>query len=261
MSRIDDRIREEMNRLTRPVDSADAFSRISMRKRHRRVVRRAQVVLLAAAVVGGTAVGGYGLAKLFGVADSSHPAHPPTPRPSGSAETSPGLRRSPEPTRSTGASKAARRRAARESASVASIAEAVAFLQKNVEVRVVLPRPLPPRTRLVKDPVGLSRFGNRVNARLTLRFGTGGILHLQYGVALFDGCGADAAHATTIRGRRALVYTAPRGPWTEVIWPATPAHPEGRYGVAGTLTLPQAVAMAESMEAARARLQRVEVGC
>jgi hypothetical protein len=144
---------------------------------------------------------------------------------------------------------------------VASIAEAVAYLQTKVDVRVVLPRPLPPRTRLAKDPVAVSRFGKRVSGRLTLQVGSHGILHLQYGLSLFDGCGADAARATTVRGRPALVYTAPHGPWTELIWPATHAHPEGQYGVAGTLTLRQAMAMAESMEAARSRAPRTTTGC
>ena len=96
---------------------------------------------------------------------------------------------------------------------------------------------------------------------LHLEFGSHEHLYLQYGVATFDGCGADTARQTTVLGQPAMYSSSGRPPWTELIWPATPKHPEGRYGVTGNLTLRRALAMAESMERRRVRSIRATIGC
>jgi hypothetical protein len=70
MSGVDQRIRRELQRLTRPVDAAPVMDRIADRKHRRRVVRRVQVAALALFVVTGTVAGGYGLIRLFGTGPS-----------------------------------------------------------------------------------------------------------------------------------------------------------------------------------------------
>jgi len=149
-----------------------------------------------------------------------------------------------------------------EASRFASVAEAVAFVRSKVDVPVPLPAPLPPGTRLAdRHPVTLARVAGRTNAQLRLRFGAHGILDLQYGLSLFDGCGADAARRATVGGRPALASTSSQATWTELIWPATPGHPEGVYGVAGTFSLREALALARSMARARVNGRRITAGC
>jgi hypothetical protein len=147
-----------------------------------------------------------------------------------------------------------------QATSFRSITEAVRLLQ--AKVHVVLPRPLPPDTRLGPGrAVYVAKFGGRVNGQLHLEFGSHGVLDLQCGLAMFDGCGADAARPVHIGTRSALITTSPGSRWTQVIWPATPSSPEGRYGLAGTLPMKTALAMADSMEVERVRAMRAAVGC
>lgn len=70
MSHVDERIRTELRRLGRPVRT-DVFDRVEQRKRRRRVVHRFGMIGLAAVVVVGTSLGGYGLLKVFAPADRS----------------------------------------------------------------------------------------------------------------------------------------------------------------------------------------------
>jgi hypothetical protein len=148
-----------------------------------------------------------------------------------------------------------------------SIAAAVAFIQRHVDVPVVVPDPLPEGTRLVgRKPVFVSSFEGRVHAQLGLRFGESGQITLQYGVAGFDGCGGDSATPTRVGSQPAMINEAdPRSgayPYATVIWPATPDHMEGRYGISATGTGPEVLAMAESMERARVAMGTEEPpGC
>jgi hypothetical protein len=65
MSRVDERIRDEVRRLERPVDPRGVMERVSARKARRRTTRRVQFAALALAVLSGTALGGYGLTRLI----------------------------------------------------------------------------------------------------------------------------------------------------------------------------------------------------
>jgi hypothetical protein len=134
-----------------------------------------------------------------------------------------------------------------------SIREAVEFIQTKVDVPVVLPSPLPPRTRLQSDPV--YRFGiGRHGWALQLAFGPGDgrAMLLQYGLGAFDGCGGDTAEPVDILGQRGLIDGERGGyPWTTLIWPVAEGTLEGRYGIHGGFSKSQAITMAESMERAR----------
>jgi hypothetical protein len=122
-----------------------------------------------------------------------------------------------------------------------AIRDALAFIRRRVSVPVVLPPNLPLGLRLAMDhPV------YRVSSRppgyvLVLDWSGNGEFLFQFGAAVFDGCGALFAHPIEIRGHPALI----NGP--EVIWPATPSHPTGKYGVRGPLPPREIVALAESM--------------
>jgi hypothetical protein len=88
MSRVDDRIRDEMERLTRPVPADGVFEVVSGKRTRRKVRRRVQGAALAVAVVAGSVAGGLGLVRLFdreGVpSDGPTPSAPVQSSPSGS---------------------------------------------------------------------------------------------------------------------------------------------------------------------------------
>lgn len=69
MSRIDDRIRREIERLSVPVDDRGAFERVAVRRRRLRTAHRVGRVALAVAVVAGSVGGGVGLIRLFDAGD------------------------------------------------------------------------------------------------------------------------------------------------------------------------------------------------
>lgn len=73
MSRVDDRIRREIERLSVPVDGGGAFDRVSIRRRRLRTAHRVRRATLALAVVAGTAAGSLGLIRLFDPGDRTRP--------------------------------------------------------------------------------------------------------------------------------------------------------------------------------------------
>ena len=87
MSRVDERIREEMGRLTRPVATDGAFEAVAAKRTRRRIVRRVQGAALAVAVVAGSVAGGLGLVRLFhegsGPTDGQTSPAPVSSRPGG----------------------------------------------------------------------------------------------------------------------------------------------------------------------------------
>jgi hypothetical protein len=91
MSRVDERIRDEVLRLDRPVDAGGVVERVTARKTHRRTARRVQVAGMALAVVSGTVLGVYGLTRLIG------PAADPTPAESPDASVPPPSETGPPP--------------------------------------------------------------------------------------------------------------------------------------------------------------------
>jgi len=87
---------------------------------------------------------------------------------------------------------------------------------------------------------------------------------LQYGHAVFDGCGADTARPSRVGRYPALLMTIQAGsPYASIIWPATPKHPEGWYGITGGFTGPEIRRLAASMARTRqeARPSRRNAGC
>lgn len=77
MSRVDERIRDEVGRLDRQVDASGVLERVAARKSRRRNTRRVQFAGLALAVVSGTVLGVYGLTQLIGPAGDLTPAESP----------------------------------------------------------------------------------------------------------------------------------------------------------------------------------------
>src|SRR5688500_15275537 len=69
MSRVDERIRREIERLSVPVDGRGAFHRVAGRRRRLRTAHRARRAALVVAVVAGTAAGWVGLVKVFDAGD------------------------------------------------------------------------------------------------------------------------------------------------------------------------------------------------
>lgn len=81
MSRADDKIRQDLRSLERPVDAIGVLERIELRKRRRRSRHRVEVVGLAVLVVAGTALGTLGLARLVGPERRVPPAGGGSPGP------------------------------------------------------------------------------------------------------------------------------------------------------------------------------------
>lgn len=90
MTRLDDRLRRDLERAARPADPAGVYEELIRRRERRRILRRIEATALAVAVVAGTIAGTYGLSRVFW-ADTTTPggdgspsvSTPPTsPRPS-----------------------------------------------------------------------------------------------------------------------------------------------------------------------------------
>jgi hypothetical protein len=77
MSRVDERIQDELRRLDREVDASGVVDRLAGRKARRRNARRFQIAGLALAVVSGTVLGAYGLTRLIGPAGDLTPGESP----------------------------------------------------------------------------------------------------------------------------------------------------------------------------------------
>lgn len=130
--------------------------------------------------------------------------------------------------------------------------EALAAIQAHVDVPVVLPDFPRPLHLDRADPVsmGSRTFAGRVYRGGTLQVHAGGPGHhrfisIQYGLAMFDGCGEDTAKAITIRGVPALLLHYPGA--TDLIWPATPSQFWGQYGLSTSYRAERTVRMAASM--------------
>jgi hypothetical protein len=128
-----------------------------------------------------------------------------------------------------------------------AIAHALAFIQGKVDVPVVLPPYLPTGLHLAQDhPV--YRIGTRRPGwMLALDWPRHGEFLFQYGASAFDGCGGESARPIEIRGQPGLVLTIGHDEAAEVIWPATPDHQTGRYGIQGNLPTRQVMRLAQWM--------------
>ena len=136
-----------------------------------------------------------------------------------------------------------------------SIAGALAFIREHLgDVRVVLPDGLPGGVALApKHPVYKLESTTRAGWILELVYGTKKHVNIQFGSATFDGCGTEGARAVRVGNMPgALIATQHRsGWWTELIWPATTAHPFGRYGLTGSLSPGRMLRMARSVPPTR----------
>jgi hypothetical protein len=79
MPNVDQRIRDRMQGLARPVDVEGVLGRVAARRARRRVVRRIRTAALAVVVVGGSVAGGLGLTRLFAHPATTSPASQATP--------------------------------------------------------------------------------------------------------------------------------------------------------------------------------------
>lgn len=148
-----------------------------------------------------------------------------------------------------------------------SISEAVARLQRHVDVPVVLPRSraagLPNLKGWLADPKYLEWKvvdGARVGGMKIRKDRQ--ILILDYGLAVFDGCGdRSMAIETNVLGQPALINIANGHEWTSIIWPVTDEGSSGRYGISGTFYPEAMMLLAESMELARLEVLDHQKNC
>ena len=126
-----------------------------------------------------------------------------------------------------------------------------------MDIPVVIPTELPAGAHLdPEDPVSVGRSGERRTAGLHLVFGIKKHLYIAYGVVGWDGCGPIDPKVVTIGNQRGLMKTYPPHIWSQVVWPATPSHVRGAYGIYGSVTGAHILRMARSMERARVELLR-----
>jgi hypothetical protein len=133
---------------------------------------------------------------------------------------------------------------------VASIDEALAFIRKRVDERVVLPEGLPAGVALAPEhPVSALRSTTPTGWMLHLVYGTKKHVYIQYGSAVFDGCGPVGARRISVGSVPGLLVASkhPSGWWSELIWPAKPTDTTGRYGLTGSLSPRHTLRMARSM--------------
>lgn len=146
------------------------------------------------------------------------------------------------------------------SVSFASVDDALSFLRRHMEMQIALPDWLPPGTHLGRGvSVYIDTEGGERSAQLNLIFGQQRHLIVQYGVSQLDGCAPEHSVAVRVSGQPARLRVSP-APWSELIWPATLAHPEGVYGLTGSFRRRTILAMAETMPPVTARVH-AEVGC
>jgi hypothetical protein len=121
-----------------------------------------------------------------------------------------------------------------------------------VSVPVLLPPNLPGGAHLAShDALYSARYGKKTAWFLQLEWPDKRHLFLQYGVALFDGCGGDTAKPVQIGNQPGMIYVSPGHRWSDLIWPATRKHLQGVYGLAGSFTREGILRLARSMERAR----------
>jgi hypothetical protein len=124
-----------------------------------------------------------------------------------------------------------------------TVDEAMQAIRANVDVPVRLPANLPTNLELALDP----KFVNG-GAQLYLRGGKRNLI-VEYGQAGFDGCGPTHPQRVSIGDHRGVMQVHKRGkhPYTTVVWPATPQHPVGTYGLSGNFSASELLRFARAM--------------
>jgi hypothetical protein len=142
-----------------------------------------------------------------------------------------------------------------------SIDRALARIAPRAHVPLVLPSKLPASARLMPG----TQNGRPASSQLKLSLPGDDTLIIQYGRSGFDGCGPADPQVVHINGQPGILdnYHLDRGsPYPTVIWPATPDHLVGRYGLTGSFSFRRLLGMARSMQAARVPASReASQGC
>jgi len=96
VARLDDRLRRDLERATRPADPAGVYEELIRRRERRRIARRIEATALALAVVAGTITGTYALFRVFwadpttagedGTPSMSTPPTSPSPSPQATSD-------------------------------------------------------------------------------------------------------------------------------------------------------------------------------
>jgi hypothetical protein len=142
-----------------------------------------------------------------------------------------------------------------------SVDAALRFLDRNLDVPIRLPSRLPEGGYQLDDNVVFLFTGDgQRGAQFNLIFDDGKRLTLQYGVSRLDGCAPEHSAPVFIAGQPGRLRSIEDGSWSELIWPATLAHPTGVYGLAGPFSPEEMLALARSMPRLRSR-PRLDVGC
>lgn len=78
MAKLDDRLRQDLERAARPADPAGVYEELIRRRERRRIARKVQAGALAFVVIAGTVAGVYGLSRVFrgGPGEHVRPAGP-----------------------------------------------------------------------------------------------------------------------------------------------------------------------------------------
>ena len=143
----------------------------------------------------------------------------------------------------------------------ASVDEALEFIRRNLDTEVALPTWLPPGVELDRGAsVYAGSLGGRRSAQLILPLAEGGVLGIQYGTSALDGCASEASVPVRVSGQPGRLRYRPEYPWSELIWPATLAHPSGVYGLYGPFSRREILAMARSMPPVTGRVV-VQLNC
>jgi hypothetical protein len=134
-----------------------------------------------------------------------------------------------------------------------SASDAITFLSKHMDGDIALPAWVPSNVDLDTTASVLlaTRDGIR-SAQLNLATERGAVWGIQYGVAGLDGCAPEHSVPVKVSGQpgRLRVSADPGGSsrkWVELVWPATPKHPDGLFGLFGWLSPRAVLTMAESM--------------
>ena len=126
--------------------------------------------------------------------------------------------------------------------------DALAIMRRNLDIPVALP-PLPKGSRLPPRKGLTAHFsGAKKSYRLHLLVGRRRHLYIDYGVAVFDGCGGDQARPVNVGIERGLLLGSHRTPWSQLIWPANKRTLRGTYGLAGSFTGKELLKLARSMQ-------------
>jgi hypothetical protein len=136
-----------------------------------------------------------------------------------------------------------------ELVAVQDVSDAITSLQQHLSDPIVLP----------DVPTGglhyfyLRYAGDKIEGTIDLTLAPKRRLHIQFGVATFDGCGGDSAKPTRVLGERSLYYTSHhKGQvWSQLIWPVARGESVGSYGLTGPFSLRRLTKWAEQMERLR----------